>query len=69
MWHILDISAWLFATVFKILRCDTFETHINFVFRQEKLELLAARFDRKAGMREIWLSENQKLVSQVRWEM
>lgn len=33
-------------------------------FRQEKLEQLAARFDRKAGMRETWLSENQRLVSQ-----
>jgi len=34
-------------------------------YRQEKLNLLATRFDKKAGMREIWLSENQKLVSQV----
>jgi len=34
------------------------------VCRQEKLEQLAARFDRKAGMRETWLSENQRLVSQ-----
>ena len=25
---------------------------------------MAARFDRKAGMRETWLSENQRLVSQ-----
>lgn len=33
-------------------------------FRQEKLEQLAARFDRKASMRETWLSENQRLVSQ-----
>lgn len=33
-------------------------------FRQEKLEQLANRFDRKAGMRETWLSENQRLVSQ-----
>ena len=32
--------------------------------RQEKLEQLAARFDRKAGMRETWLSENQRLISQ-----
>jgi len=32
--------------------------------RQEKLEQLAARFDRKAGMREVWLSENQRLVAQ-----
>lgn len=35
------------------------------LIRQEKLEQLAARFDRKAGMRETWLSENQRLVSQV----
>lgn len=34
------------------------------LIRQEKLELLASRFDRKAGMRETWLSENQRLVSQ-----
>ncbi|XP_056020665.1 spectrin beta chain-like isoform X3 [Ostrea edulis] len=34
------------------------------LIRQEKLEQLAARFDRKAGMRETWLSENQRLVSQ-----
>lgn len=34
------------------------------VLRQEKLEQLAARFDRKAGMRETWLSENQRLVAQ-----
>ncbi|KAG1659209.1 Spectrin beta chain [Nymphon striatum] len=34
------------------------------LIRQEKLEQLAARFDRKAGMRESWLSENQRLVSQ-----
>lgn len=34
------------------------------VYRQEKLEQLANRFDRKAGMRETWLSENQRLVSQ-----
>ncbi|KAB7501026.1 Spectrin beta chain [Armadillidium nasatum] len=34
------------------------------LIRQEKLEQLAARFDRKAGMREAWLSENQRLVSQ-----
>lgn len=32
-------------------------------FRQEKLEQLAARFGRKAGMREEWLSENQRLVA------
>eukprot|EP00106_Octopus_bimaculoides_P014006 XP_014781448.1 PREDICTED: spectrin beta chain-like [Octopus bimaculoides] len=34
------------------------------LIRQEKLEQLAARFNRKAGMREVWLSENQRLVSQ-----
>ena len=34
------------------------------LIRQEKLEQLASRFDRKAGMRETWLSENQRLVSQ-----
>jgi len=34
------------------------------VLRQEKLEQLANRFDRKAGMRETWLAENQRLVSQ-----
>jgi len=34
------------------------------LMRQEKLEQLAARFDRKAGMRETWLNENQRLVSQ-----
>ncbi|EPQ06581.1 Spectrin beta chain, brain 2 [Myotis brandtii] len=36
------------------------------LIRQEKLEQLAARFDRKAAMRETWLSENQRLVSQGR---
>lgn len=36
------------------------------VLRQEKLEQLANRFDRKAGMRETWLAENQRLVSQVK---
>lgn len=35
------------------------------LIRQEKLEQLARRFDRKAAMRETWLSENQRLVSQV----
>lgn len=41
----------------------------NELIRQEKLEQLAARFDRKAAMRETWLSENQRLVSQVScWE-
>jgi len=34
------------------------------LIRQEKLEQLAARFGRKAGMREEWLSENQRLVAQ-----
>lgn len=38
----------------------------NELIRQEKLEMLAARFDRKAAMRETWLSENQRLVSQVK---
>ena len=31
---------------------------------QEKLEQLAIRYHRKAGMRESWLNENQRLVSQ-----
>lgn len=39
------------------------------LLRQEKLEQLAARFDRKAGMRETWLAENQRLVSQVRMQI
>ncbi|VDD80712.1 unnamed protein product [Mesocestoides corti] len=34
------------------------------LIRQEKLSQLATRFDRKAGMREAWLSENQRLVAQ-----
>ncbi|XP_078515642.1 spectrin beta chain, erythrocytic [Lissotriton helveticus] len=34
------------------------------LIRQEKLEQLARRFDRKAAMREAWISENQYLVSQ-----
>ncbi|KAM4663138.1 spectrin beta chain, erythrocytic-like [Discoglossus pictus] len=34
------------------------------LIRQEKLEQLAKRFDRKAAMREAWLSENQHLISQ-----
>lgn len=37
----------------------------NELIRQEKLELLAQRFDHKAAMRETWLNENQRLVSQV----
>lgn len=41
----------------------------NELIRQEKLEMLAARFDRKAAMRETWLSENQRLVSQVREDL
>ena len=36
------------------------------LIRQEKLEQLATRFNRKASMRETWLSENQRLVSQVK---
>ncbi|XP_062907873.1 spectrin beta chain, non-erythrocytic 1-like isoform X1 [Mobula hypostoma] len=36
----------------------------NELIRQEKLEQLARRFDRKAFMRETWLYENQRLVSQ-----
>uniref|UniRef100_A0A8D2LQC9 Spectrin beta, non-erythrocytic 4 n=1 Tax=Varanus komodoensis TaxID=61221 RepID=A0A8D2LQC9_VARKO len=36
----------------------------NELIRQEKLELLAQRFDHKAVMREAWLNENQRLVSQ-----
>ena len=35
------------------------------LIRQEKLERLAQRFDHKAAMRETWLNENQRLVSQV----
>lgn len=35
------------------------------LIRQEKLEQLARRFDRKAAMRETWLNENQRLVAQV----
>ncbi|MGH0129988.1 UNVERIFIED_CONTAM: hypothetical protein FKN15_025849 [Acipenser sinensis] len=34
------------------------------LIRQEKLELLAQRFDHKVTMREAWLNENQRLVSQ-----
>lgn len=36
------------------------------LIRQEKLEQMARRFDRKAAMRETWLLENQRLVSQVK---
>ncbi|KAM6275011.1 spectrin beta chain, erythrocytic [Porphyrio hochstetteri] len=36
----------------------------NELIRQEKLEQLARRFNRKAAMREAWLSENQRLVAQ-----
>lgn len=36
------------------------------LIRQEKLEQMARRFDRKAAMRETWLLENQRLVAQVR---
>lgn len=35
------------------------------LIRQEKLELLAQRFDHKTTMRQAWLNENQRLVSQV----
>uniref|UniRef100_A0A6Q2YBG7 Spectrin beta chain n=1 Tax=Esox lucius TaxID=8010 RepID=A0A6Q2YBG7_ESOLU len=34
------------------------------LIRQEKLEQMARRFDRKASMRETWLLENQRLVAQ-----
>ncbi|KAA3676090.1 spectrin beta [Paragonimus westermani] len=34
------------------------------LIRQEKLEQLASRFDRKAGLREAWLTDNQRLVAQ-----
>lgn len=37
----------------------------NELIRQEKLERLAQRFDHKVAMRETWLNENQRLVSQV----
>lgn len=37
----------------------------NELIRQEKLEQVARRFDRKAAMRETWLNENQRLVAQV----
>lgn len=36
------------------------------LIRQEKLEQMARRFDRKAAMRETWLLENQRLVAQVK---
>ncbi|XP_053331391.1 spectrin beta chain, erythrocytic [Spea bombifrons] len=36
----------------------------NELVRQEKLEQLAKRFDRKAAMREAWVAENQNLISQ-----
>ncbi|KAG9481099.1 hypothetical protein GDO78_010379 [Eleutherodactylus coqui] len=36
----------------------------NELIRQEKLEQLAKRFDRKAAMREAWVAENQHLISQ-----
>lgn len=35
------------------------------LIRQEKLELLSQRFDHKTTMRQAWLNENQRLVSQV----
>ncbi|XP_076835341.1 spectrin beta chain, erythrocytic isoform X2 [Brachyhypopomus gauderio] len=34
------------------------------LIRQEKLEQMARRFDRKGAMRETWLQENQRLVAQ-----
>ncbi|KAK2826521.1 hypothetical protein Q5P01_020735 [Channa striata] len=34
------------------------------LIRQEKLEQMAKRFDKKAAMRETWLMENQRLVAQ-----
>ncbi|GCB79157.1 hypothetical protein scyTo_0018713, partial [Scyliorhinus torazame] len=37
----------------------------NELIRQEKLEQLAHRFDHKAAMRETWLNENHRLISQV----
>ncbi|KAK2520258.1 hypothetical protein Q9233_011598 [Columba guinea] len=37
----------------------------NELIRQEKLEQLARRFDRKAAMRETWLSENQPYEERV----
>ncbi|XP_032239849.2 spectrin beta chain isoform X2 [Nematostella vectensis] len=33
------------------------------LMRQERLEMLAAKFDRKYAMRETWLNENQRLVA------
>ncbi|OCT68624.1 spectrin beta chain, erythrocytic [Xenopus laevis] len=36
----------------------------NELIRQEKLEQLAKRFDRKAAMRETWIAENQHLIAQ-----
>jgi hypothetical protein len=35
------------------------------LMRLQRLEQLAAKFNRKAGMREAWLSENQRLVDQA----
>ncbi|XP_028856449.1 spectrin beta chain, erythrocytic-like [Denticeps clupeoides] len=34
------------------------------LIRQERLEQMARRFDRKAAMRETWMMENQRLVAQ-----
>ncbi len=39
------------------------------LIRQEKLEQLATRFDKKAGMREVWISENKRLVGQDNFGM
>lgn len=48
-----------------IIEFDLFEFDCSpRIRRQEKLEQLATRFDKKAGMRETWLQENQRLVSQ-----
>lgn len=35
------------------------------LLRQQHLEQLAARFHRKAALRETWLGDNQRLVAQV----
>lgn len=58
----LKLVGSLYFAIFSLLKPQCFV--LFFVCRQEKLEQLAARFDRKSGMRETWLSENQRLVSQ-----
>ena len=57
---------WIFTIGVRSLISFAYVWMLSYLFshRQEKLEQLANRFDRKAGMRETWLSENQKLVSQ-----